>query len=29
MMAYRIELDKDKLQKELTPLEYGILMRIL
>ena len=25
-MAYKIELDKDKLQQELTPLEYNVCL---
>ena len=26
-MAYKIELDKDKLQQELTPLEYNVCLK--
>mgnify|MGYP001548680141 CR=1 FL=1 len=26
IMAYRIELDKEQLQKELTPLEYNVCL---
>lgn len=27
IMAYKIELDKDKLQQELTPLEYSVCLK--